>query len=403
MKRYSSRVFKTSLLGQPMAFLSGAEGNKFLFSNENKLVQVWWPSSIEKLFPSAHINPRKMLSSVIKVDALRKLVGTTDVVMKQHLQTSWDRDEVNVSLVAKTYTFALACRLFLGIDDAREVQKIVKPIDDMSRGILSIGVNFPGTAFRRAINASRAIHEDIERMIKQRKIDLSEKRATPTQDILSQMLLSTDENGQFAKEADIASSLVGFLHGGYGTVTAALTFIMKYLAEHPDVYDEVLKEQTEIAKSKESKELLNWEDLRRMRYSWNVANEVLRMTPPVFGTFRKAITDFNYAGYMIPKGWKLHWIAHDTHKNPVYFPNPEKFIPSRFEGNGPPPYTFVPFGGGPRMCPGNEYTRMVILVFLHNVVMKFRWEKVIPNEKIVSDPNPRPSQGLPIRLRPHKH
>ncbi|KAK3033852.1 hypothetical protein RJ639_034270 [Escallonia herrerae] len=241
VKRYSSRVFKTSLLGQPMAFLSGAEGNKFLFSNENKLVQVWWPRSIDKLFPSSHNNLRKMLSGVVKVDALRKLVGTTDVEMKQHLQKSWDRDEVNVSHVAKTYTFALACRLFLGIDDPREVQKIVKPIDDMSRGIFSIGVNLPGTAFRRAINASRAIHEDIERMIKQRKIDLSEKRATPTQDILSQMLLLTDEDGQFAKEADIASSLVGFLHGGYGTVTAALTFIMKYLAEHPDVYDEVLK------------------------------------------------------------------------------------------------------------------------------------------------------------------
>ena len=99
---------------------------------------------------------------------------------------------------------------------------------------------------------------------------------------------------------------------------------------------------------------------------------------------------------------QLHWNAYSTHRNSEYFPNPEKFDPSRFEGDGPAPYTFVPFGGGPRMCPGNEYTRMVILVFIHNVVMKFRWEKLLPDEKVVIDPHPRPTQGLPIRLHPHK-
>ena len=99
--------------------------------------------------------------------------------------------------------------------------------------------------------------------------------------------------------------------------------------------------------------------------------------------------------------FQLHWIAHITHKNPQHFPNPEKFDPTRFEGNGPAPYTFVPFGAGPRMCPGNEYARLAILVFMHNVVTNFGWEKLLHDEKIVSDPIPRPTQGLPIRL--HRH
>lgn len=91
-----------------------------------------------------------------------------------------------------------------------------------------------------------------------------------------------------------------------------------------------------------------------------------------------------------------------THKNPDYFPEAEKFDPSRFEGEGPAPYTLVPFGGGTRMCPGQEYARIELLVFLHNIVNKFKWEAVFPNEKIKVDPLPAPSEGLPIRLCPHQ-
>ena len=99
---------------------------------------------------------------------------------------------------------------------------------------------------------------------------------------------------------------------------------------------------------------------------------------------------------------QIYWSAHSTHKNPEYFPDPYKFNPSRFEGTGPAPYTFVPFGGGPRMCPGKEYARLEILVFVHNLVKRYKWEKLIPDEKIVVNPMPVPEKGLPIRLFPLK-
>ncbi|MED6180817.1 hypothetical protein PIB30_013900 [Stylosanthes scabra] len=158
----------------------------------------------------------------------------------------------------------------------------------------------------------------------------------------------------------------------------------------------------EIAKTKaEGEELLDWKDVNKMRYSWNVACEVMRINPITPGGFREAIDDFTFNGFSIPKGWKLFWSANSTHKNEKYFPEPEKFDPSRFEGNGPAPYTFVPFGGGPRICPGNEYARLVIMVFLHNFVKRFKWQVLNPNENIVVDPFPVPANHLPIRLYPH--
>ncbi|KAI8000619.1 Beta-amyrin 28-monooxygenase [Camellia lanceoleosa] len=158
----------------------------------------------------------------------------------------------------------------------------------------------------------------------------------------------------------------------------------------------------EIAKSKAPGELLNWDDIKKMKYSWNVVCEVMRLAPPLQGAFREVMTDFMYNGFSIPNGCKLYWSANSTHNNSEFFFEPHKFDPSRFEGSRPVPYTYVPFGGGPRMCPGKEYARLEILVFMHNLVKRFKWEKVIPNEKIVFDPMPNPEKGLPIRLFPHK-
>ncbi|CAA3009282.1 beta-amyrin 28-oxidase-like [Olea europaea subsp. europaea] len=410
MAKYSSKVFKTHLLGEKAAVFCGAAGNKFLFSNENKLVQTWWPASFDKVFPSSNqtsskeeaIKMRKMLPNFLKPEALQRYISIMDHIAQRHFADDWEnKNEIVVFPLAKKFTFWLACRLFVSVEDPNHVAKFADPFDLLASGLISLPIDLPGTPFNRAIKASNFIRKELVAIIKQRKLDLAEGKASPTQDILSHMLLTSDENGKFMHELDVADKILGLLIGGHDTASSACTFIIKFLAELPEVYEGVYKEQIEIAKSKAPGELLNWEDIKKMKYSWNVACEVMRLAPPLQGAFREAITDFMYNGFKIPKGWKLYWSANSTHRNPEFFPEPLKFDPSRFDGSGPAPYTFVPFGGGPRMCPGKEYARLEILVFMHHLVKRFKWEKIIPDEKIVVNPMPIPAKGLPVRLYPH--
>ncbi|KAL7166767.1 hypothetical protein ACSBR2_037445 [Camellia fascicularis] len=409
-----------------MVFFCGPSANKFLFSNEIKHVATWWPRSFNKVFLSATpADPshtpdmiimeeskrfRHLILGFLKLEALQNYIEIMDSVAKRHIEEEWAPkiDNLVVAQQAKLYTFELACRILLRVTDPSKVAQFEDRFGNVLAGVMSLPLDFPGTALNRAIKNADFIRQDIVAIIKKRKMSLDEqqqnnnKDSSTTRDLLAHLLHTADENGKFMNEVEIADKIIGLLIAGYDTASSTLTFILKYLAEYPHAYNEVFKEQMEIAKSKEPGQMLNWVDIQKMKYSWNVACEAMRLAPPSQIGFKEALTDFSFAGFTIPKGWKACWSVHSTHKNPAYFPNPEKFDPRRFEGNGPAPYTFVPFGGGPRMCPGKEYARLEILVFMHNLVTKFKWSKLIPNEKVVYKPNPIPESGLPIRLHPHE-
>ncbi|BAT83305.1 hypothetical protein VIGAN_04043400 [Vigna angularis var. angularis] len=327
-----------------------------------------------------------------------------DTVAQRHFALDWENNTcVTVFPLAKRYTFWVACRLFVNVEDPIHVTKLLESFSRIAPGIMSVPIDLPGTPFNKAIKASEFVREKLLKIIIQRRKDLANGTASLNQDILSHMLSSCDENGQYLNDRFIVNKILGLLVGGHDTASSVCTFVVKYLAElPPNIYENVYQEQMEIAKGKAAGELLNWDDIQKMKYSWNVACEVMRLAPPLQGAFREAMDDFVLNGFSIPKGWKLYWTASSTHKNPECFAEPEKFDPSRFEGTGPAPYTYVPFGGGPRMCPGKEYARMEILVFMHNLVKRFKWEAIYPHEKIFIDPMPVPAKGLPVRLYPHQ-
>lgn len=67
-----------------------------------------------------------------------------------------------------------------------------------------------------------------------------------------------------------------------------------------------LSEHVNIMRNKRQGEKLTMNDIKKMNYTWQVARESMRLFPPIFGSFRKAITDIEYQGFIIPKGWKVH-------------------------------------------------------------------------------------------------
>ncbi|KAH7516268.1 beta-amyrin 28-monooxygenase [Ziziphus jujuba] len=413
MKKYSSKIFKTNILGEPVVVLCGTAGHKFIATNELQLFLAWRTQPMQKLFRSStqnHSNnsrliPRQTETQIVrapgflKADALAPYVGIMDSQVQQHIQKHWvGKETIDVHRKAQLLLLTQSARFFMGLEDDARVQKLCDLMNVIMLSLDVIPLNFPGTAFYRGMKAAAVAKKEIQMLIKEKKAAMAS--GMEMKDILSFMTSRPDPaSGKLMAVSEIAEKVLGLLSGAFNPASITISFIMKYLAEKPEVFDKVRNEQMEIASCKRAGEALNWEDIQKMKYSWNVALEVMRLQPPNQGIFREALMDFTYQGYTIPKGWKVYWTVSTTNMDPECFPAPEEFDPSRFDNGGPPPFTNIPFGSGPRTCPGRDYARLEILTFMHHIVKRFKWELLNPDFKVLKGLNPIPYEGLHVRLR----
>ncbi|OVA06096.1 Cytochrome P450 [Macleaya cordata] len=329
----------------------------------------------------------------------------------------------------KTLTFNIMCSLLFGLEAGERKDRLVECFQEMMGGMWSVPINLPFTRFNGSLRASSRVQNMIIQLINEKRMALQQQQqqsdhghqlskasslSSPPQqqqDLITSLLSIRDEDNNnnnaaaVLTENEIVDNVRLVMVAGYDTSSVLITFLIRLLAKDPVVYASILDEQEEIAKSKASGELLTWEDLAKMKYTWRVAMETLRMLSPVFGGFRKALKDIEYGGYLIPKGWQIFWSASLTHMDESIFPEPSKFEPSRFDNqvSTVPPYSFVAFGGGPRICPGYEFARIETLTAIHYLVTRFTWKLCGSTDDTFSrDPMPVPSQGLPIEIEPKK-
>lgn len=148
---------------------------------------------------------------------------------------------MNVYKTVKLYAFELACRLFLSLEEPNHIAKLGSLFNIFLKGVVELPIDLPGTRFYSSRKAAAAIRTELMTIIKSRREALEEGKATSSQDLLSHLLTSSDENGTFLTEKEIANNILLLLFAGHDTSTVSITLLMKKLGEHPHVYDKVLK------------------------------------------------------------------------------------------------------------------------------------------------------------------
>ncbi|KAK4420767.1 cytochrome [Sesamum alatum] len=407
-KRYGP-ISKMSLFGRPTVFIYGQAANKFVFTSDGSKLSNQQTDSVRmilgdrcllELSGEDHKRVRNALASFLKPDSLKNYVGKIEDEVMRHLEMHWQgKQKVTVLPLMKTLTFNIICSLLFGLERGARRAAFVEYFQQMIEGMWSIPINMPFTRFNRSLKASAKVRKMLQDLIYEKRTEL-EKGASSHQDLITCLLsIRGHDNNGLVSEDEIVHNVMLIMVAGHDTSSVLITFIIRLLANDKSILEAVLKEQEEIRKSKLSGELLTWEDLGKMKYTWRVAMETLRTIPPIFGGFRKTVEDIEYQGYLIPKGWQIFWVTSMTHMDGNIFPEPSKFDPDRF-GNAAaiPPYCYVPFGGGPRICPGYEFAKIETLVTIHHLITRFTWKLCCNDDSFRRDPMPAPAQGLPVQI-----
>ncbi|KAK9922663.1 hypothetical protein M0R45_031118 [Rubus argutus] len=193
-------------------------------------------------------------------------------------------------------------------------------------------------------------------------------------------------------------NLMTLIIAGQTTTSAAMMWSVKFLDENQQAQDILREEQLSIAKSKPDGASVALEDINNMPYCWKVVKETVRMSTVVMWYPRVALNDCTIEGFEIKKGWHVNVDATCIHNDPDLYADPSKFDPSRFD-EMQKPYSFIPFGSGPRTCLGMNMAKMTMMVFLHRLTTAYRWTVDDPDTSLEKKAHiPRLRSGCPITL-----
>ncbi|KAG2704199.1 hypothetical protein I3760_06G173700 [Carya illinoinensis] len=398
-KRYGE-IFKTHILGCPSVMLASPEAARFVLVTHAHLFKPTYPKSKERMIgPSAlffhqgnyHAHLRKLVQSSLSPETIRKLVPDIEVIAISALE-SWAGGQgiINTFRELKKFSFDVGILSIFGQLEGKYREKLKENYCIVDKGYNSFPTKMPGTAYAKALSARKRLSQIVSKIICER-----EEKKLLEKDLLGYLMNFKDQKGQTLTRDQIADNIIGVLFAAQDTTASILTWILKYLHDDQELLEAVKAEQNAIYGENDGGERpLTWAQTRSMPLTYRVIQESLRMASIVSFTFREAVVDVEYKGYLIPKGWKVLPLFRNIHHNPEYFPDPHKFDASRFEV-APRPHTFMPFGNGEHACPGNELAKLEMFVLIHHLVTKFRWEVVGYQSGIQYGPFPIPLNGLP--------
>lgn len=188
-------------------------------------------------------------------------------------------------------------------------------------------------------------------------------------------LLIQSQDGAMSDDG-VRQEVDTIMFAGYDTTSSALSFICWVLASHQHAQEKLVEELRQIFGDSERSPTLH--DLQKMNYLERVIKETLRLYPvvPIFG--RKISEDISLGTYTLPAGANIFIIPYNIHRNPEYFPDPEKFDPDRFSSENilnRHPYCYIPFAAGSRNCLGQKYA---MLLLKSSVSILLRRYKLLP-------------------------
>ena len=216
-------------------------------------------------------------------------------------------------------------------------------------------------------------------------------------DLLSMLLEVEDaDTAERMTDKQLRDEVLTIFIAGHETTANALAFTLYLLAKHPDVKKRVQQEVADVLTGAE----LTYDLLNKLEYTTMVIKESMRLYPPAWVTVREAAKDDVIDGYLVKHLDKVVVSPYAVQRSEKYWTEPESFDPERFNATNIksiPKFAYFPFGGGSRLCIGNNFAMMEMQLVIALMCNKFDFK--LPVDFVV-EIQPfitlRPKDGVPL-------
>ena len=220
------------------------------------------------------------------------------------------------------------------------------------------------------------------------------RQQEPGHDLLQTLMDARYSDGEGMSDKLVLSESMQLLVAGHETSSNALSWILYLLSSRPDCLERVRQEFDSLLGDAP----LSFSDVPRFEFATQVVQEALRLYPPFWMVDRMAVADDRIGEVSIPRGSTVIVFVYGAHHAPRYWQSPESFDPERFTKANEKvhtPFTYLPFGGGPRGCIGGNYAMLQIFMILRTLLRRYDFQ-LTPGQTIEARPMVilRPKHGI---------
>jgi cytochrome P450 family 135 len=360
-------VIKRVFTGDPDVLHAGE-------ANAAPLEPIMGPNSVLLLDEPEHMRQRKLMLPSFHGERMQSYGDLMQEITDREIDTWPVGAEFPLRMRTQAITLEVIMRAVFGVREAERLNRLrdaLSPLLDLGTNQLAMaGIAFP--VLRRSLGkriwdnfmrlrgaADDLIYDEIRRR-------RNDPETPDRHDVLSILLQARDEDGNPMTDEELRDELMTLLVAGHETTATSIAWAFDLLLHHPD----------KLARLEN--ELESGED----EYLEAVIKETLRIRPVVPGVVRKLTEPLELRGYELPAGTRVAPSIYLTHMNPAVFPEPKRFLPERFLGNGADTYSWIPFGGGIRRCLGASFAMYEMRVVIPAILRRVQLEAAGPSEQI---------------------
>jgi cytochrome P450 len=372
---------KSFIKSQDMVRLKSVVGEGLLTSEKD--FHMKQRRLIQPAFKRTHIASYGQDMIDITVNYIKKWGG------RKEIQSSQDMMNITLGIISKTM-FSMDFQE--GSDIIGEpLERVMKLAIKRMRAILPVPLWVPTKKNLEYKKAVQALDRIIYSFIQKRRSSSQQHN-----DLLGILMEArSDEDGEGMDDKQLRDELLTIFLAGHETTANALCWTLYLLSQHPEVEKKLQEEIDRVAQGKPIKP----SHFKDLSYTQNVIWESMRLFPPAYVIGRQVVEDVNIGGYRLKKGEMVLISQYVMHRDPRYFEEPDLFYPERFENDFQktlPPYTYFPFGGGPRVCIGNHFALMEAVLVLACIAQQYNLKLAPDHQEIKPQPliTLRPKGGI---------